>query len=296
MDQNGGIHPGWTCSLLPLAEEQNEEYYRRIATAVNQDAIEETFAVLERPEDLVAVDLQCLLVLRQGERRPISFLRITLLDLEIFEKNEILPGAFRRLAKWLPHTTTMTSLFRILNLEDVYNRHTTKTHLWINNVLIDHDRDEPMIIEDGDYIKIFIGDDERRFHCGAHSDEMNFLQIHGSKRGPVKTKIGDKHIAQPNRLDICGGRPRRRPRPQRDFAEEMDPDLRHLHDLWNRPQLQTRGPDQEPIMYFDTWFLSALDFPRCSTPRMAALPVNVRLWDSALRQVWRDRQHPHWPI
>ena len=280
--------------LLP--EDQNAEYYRRIAIAVNQDDIAETFIVLERPEDLVSVDLQCLLALRQGERRPVSFLRITLLDLEIFEMNEILPGAFRRLAKWLPHTTTMTSLFRILNIEDVYIRHPTKTHLWINNVLIDHDREGPMIIEDGDYIKIFIGDDERRFHCSAHSDEMNFLQIPGSTRGPVKTKIGDKHIVQPNRLDICDGRPTRRPRLQRDLTDEVDPDLRHLHDLWNRPQLQTRGPDREPIMYFDTWFLSALDFPRCSTPRLAALPANVRLWETALRQVWRDRQHPHWPI
>ena len=36
--------------------------------------------------------------------------------------------------------------------------------------------------------------------------------------------------------------------------------------------------------------------PRCSNGRLVSLPDNVRQWEPALRQVWRDRQHPHWPV
>ena len=51
--------------LLP--DQRNHEYHRRIAVALGQEEIAETFNVLDRPEDLVAVDLQCLLVLRNGK-------------------------------------------------------------------------------------------------------------------------------------------------------------------------------------------------------------------------------------
>lgn len=282
--------------LLP--DEWNQEFYRRIASAVSQASIDEVFVVSERPDDLVTVELQCLLVLRQAESRPISFLRLTLLDLEIFEMNEILPGAFRRLAKWLPHITTVTSLFRILNIEGLYNQHASKTHLWLNNDKINLNREDPMVIEDGDYVKVFIGDEERLSLCGFDSDTVNFLQT--SKRRPSLNtiKIGDNHIAQPMRFDACDRdhRPRRRWTRTAEELDTVDPELRHLHELWNRPHLRTRGPDNEPVMHFDTWFLSALDFPRCSNARMVALPANVQVWDAALRQVWRDRQHPHWPI
>ena len=278
--------------LLP--DEHHQEFQRRIAIALGHEEIAEIYNVLDRPDDLVAVELQCLLALRSGERRPISFLRLTLLDLEIIEANEILPGIFRRLAKWLPHTTTITSLFRILNIETIFRQHETKTSVWLNNVVIDPKREDPIVIEDGNYVKIYIGDDDQRFQCSEQPDEMMLLQ----QSAAITAKVGDKQVTQRTRLDCCDREIGTRPRAPRVpvQAEETEPDLRHLHDIWNRPHLQTQGPDREPIMYFDTWFLSALDFPRCSTPRSVALPAHVQLWDNALRQVWRDRQHPHWPI
>ena len=278
--------------LLP--DEHHQEFHRRIAIAIGHEEIAEIYTVLDRPDDLVAVELQCLLALRSGERRPVSFLRLTLLDLEIIEANEILPGIFRRLAKWLPHTMSITSLFRILSIENVFRRHEAKTSIWLNNVVIDPRREDPIVIEDGDYVKIFIGDDDQRFQCPEQSEETMLLQ----QSAAITAKVGDKQITQHTRLDCCDREIGLRPRVPRApaQAEEDEPDLRHLHDIWNRPHLQTQGPDREPIMYFDTWFLSALDFPRCSTPRSVALPAHVQLWDNALRQVWRDRQHPHWPI
>ena len=119
--------------LLP--EETHQEFRRRIALAIGHEEIAETYTALDRPDDLVAVELQCLLALRGNEQRPVSFLRLTLLDLEIIEANEILPGIFQRLAKWLPHTTTITSLFRILNIETIFRRREAQTHLWLNKMI-----------------------------------------------------------------------------------------------------------------------------------------------------------------
>jgi len=277
--------------LLP--EDQHQEFLRRIATALEQEEIAETFTVVDRPEDLVAADLQCILALRNGERRPISFLRFTLLDLEIIESNEVLPGAFRRLAKWLPHTTTQISLFRLLCIEDVVRRHRDKTHLWINNNAVDLQQDGPFMLEDGDYVKVFIGDDDQRFNCDASVDEASLLQGPGIRQ----SKVGEKHVPPSDHFDICGRRHGRRHRtPGPPAAETVDPEHRRLQEIWNRPHLQSLGTNNEPIMYFETWFLSALDFPRCSTSRLAALPAQVHLWEGALRQVWRDRQHPPWPV
>ena len=280
--------------LLPVDSE--DEKLRRIATALNtfQEDIAGVITVEDRPEDLVTVQLQCLLIQRGFERRPSGFLRLVLLDLEIIEQNEILPGAFRRMAKWVPHVTTTTSLFRILSLEDLLHRHEEETHLWINNVPIDMKQIEPHTIVDGDYLKIYIGSEEQRFRCEVDGEEMMFLQLYDKHQA----KIGDQHVSEPSTLDICGARARRRIRPPRPgpLHEEDDPDERRLRTLWNRPLLQTRGLENEPVMMFDTWFLSALDFPRCSTGRLVTLHEDVRQWEQALRQVWRDRQHPHWPI
>ena len=49
-------------------------------------------------------------------------------------------------------------------------------------------------------------------------------------------------------------------------------------------------------MIFDTWFLSGLNFPRCSNLRSVALSANVDERLQRLTQVWRDRHHPHWPV
>jgi len=94
-------------------------------------------SLAERPEDVV-MELQCVLIQRNAERRPVSFLRLTLLDLEIVDENEVLPGVFRRVAR-LPHVTTRLTLFRILSLEELFHKHEDECHLWHNNILVDLD-------------------------------------------------------------------------------------------------------------------------------------------------------------
>jgi len=280
--------------LQPSALE--EERKRRIATALNimPADITEIHAVVDRPDDLVATQLQCLLIQRRSDYRPTDFLRLVLLDLEITGPNEVLPGIFRRLAKWLPHVTTTTSLMRILRLEDLWHQHEDNTHVWINNVRIDVHQTQPHTIEDGDYLKIYIGSDDNMFQCGETGDEITLIQ----SPGVIQHKVGEQQISNVARLDVCEAREGRRVRPRRAETppDENEAEVQRLHEIWNRPLLQTRGMMNEPVMIFETWFISALDFPRCSTARNAALPENVRSWEYALRQVWRDRQHPHWPL
>ena len=143
-------------------------------------------------------------------------------------------------------------------------------------------------------LKFFIGDEERRHRCDYDNDEMTALQMVPT----LRLRVSDKYVVQNDNLDICANdhRQRLRRRRQRPTDDEEDPDLGRLRELWNRPQLRARGIDNEPVMLFETWYVSGPNFARCSTSRAVALPADVTLWDAALRRVWRDRQHPHWPM
>lgn len=142
--------------------------------------------------------------------------------------------------------------------------------------------------------KFFIGEEERRHRCDYDNDEMTALQM----VPPLRLRVSDEYVVQNDNWDICANdHPQRlRRRRQRPTDDEEDPDLGRLRELWNRPQLRARGIDNEPVMLFETWYVSGPNFARCSTSRAVALPADVTLWDAALRRVWRDRQHPHWPM
>eukprot|EP00435_Cladocopium_sp_Y103_P058241 s483_g20.t1 len=89
----------------------------------------------------------------------------------------------------------------------------------------------------------------------------------------------------------------RRRRPARaDRDDELDQQQGLFHQLWSRAHLRERGLQQEPVMLFDTWFLSALNFPRCSIARSIALPADTSVWRGRLMRLWRDRRHPHFPV
>ena len=50
--------------------------------------------VSNRPQDLIQQELQCLLLQVRDENRPSSFVRMILVDLEIYETNEVFAGSF----------------------------------------------------------------------------------------------------------------------------------------------------------------------------------------------------------
>ena len=107
--------------MLParLPWDDGDEMVRRIMQALagpgqDRQAIYGAHHVRHRPSDLIQQGLQCLLIQTEVEPRPSTFARIVLIDLEIFEPNEVLPGAFKRFATWLPETINRVSAFRLL--------------------------------------------------------------------------------------------------------------------------------------------------------------------------------------
>ena len=81
-----------------------------------------------------------------------------LVDLEIYEPNEILPGAFHGFSKLLPVTLNRVTIFRMLGLEDLLERHPERCHCWHNNILVSLHQVAPQHLGDGDYPKILVGD------------------------------------------------------------------------------------------------------------------------------------------
>ena len=78
------------------------------------------------------MDLQCLLMQRQIDLRHPACMRLVLLDMEILESNEVIPGTFRRQAYWLPQVMTRLTLFRVLSLEHYLQQSPERCHLWLD--------------------------------------------------------------------------------------------------------------------------------------------------------------------
>jgi len=156
-----------------LSNDAEDTIEHQIAQAIGilPDEVLASHNVLARPEDLVSQNLHCSLPQLHDERRPSPFLRLVLVDMEIYEPNEILPGAFRRFSKWLPRTINRRSVFRMLDLESLLDIHGERCRLWFNNNLIADDFIEPLHLEDGDYIRILIGDHDSDFQCDDSSAE-----------------------------------------------------------------------------------------------------------------------------
>ena len=88
-----------------------------------------------------------------------------MIDLEIFEPNEILPGAFRRFSRWLPETINRFSVFRLLGLESLLAAHPDRSRLWHNNIPVEEHQVSPLHLQDGDFLHVLIGDSVDGFLC-----------------------------------------------------------------------------------------------------------------------------------
>jgi hypothetical protein len=258
------------------------------------------------------------------------------MDMEIIEPNDILPGVFQRSAKWLPHTTTRLSLFRILRLEELLTLHEDKTHLWINNVLVDPLSSGALTIDDGDYVKIFIGSDEHRFHCVEENDATTLLQI-VDKRDTLAVRL---QAPCADGLDDCPIDCHARASPLRDlalrdaeeaqpavtsfsFTEEFlqavdalrtatdalpeflddDPGDITVYDPWVQhlheawTRFATIGPGgMERLGRIETWFTDHTNFQRCHHTRIAVLGPDAHRWEEQLRHLWRQYILPGVPL
>eukprot|EP00435_Cladocopium_sp_Y103_P002562 s5056_g1.t1 len=288
---------GRTASVL-VPWDDGDELLRRVAHAfaLRTEEVLRIQHVGHRPDDLVSVDLQCLLLQRGDDDRPAQNMRLVLLDLEIYEDNDVLPGAFRRKSCWLPRIATWDTLFPLLGLDSLQAQYPDKCRVWINHVRIERGV-RPLHIAEGDYVKVFVGDEDCGFHQlrDSDTDDSMLLQTIPHRQG----RLADSHQQSP-RLEHCrtahGHRARRHRRDRDDPEDDEQRQRRLFEDFWARPHLRQPGLHNEPTMLFETWFLSGLNYPRCSTPRTVALPGDVLVWHDRLQQVWRDRVHPHFPV
>ena len=244
-----------------------------------------------RPADLVQQDLQCLLLQVRDEHRPSHFLKLLLIDLEIYEQNEILPGAFKRFSKWLPSTLNRISAFRLLNLESVFQEHPDSSRLWHNNMLIPAEQISPMYLEDGDFIKVVIGRREGTSDCSEvefssfslegesqESDQISTFQLHAQNAAfslvsadvdPLSMEAvcisgsHDSFAARPRThsmnepFSFFGGNdaPAARNQPGRPPRVESP---NWLHEVWDLlcDEGATEMEEEGPIIYVNSFYIS----------------------------------------
>lgn len=180
---------GRALSVL-LSWTDTSEHHSIVATAfdIEPTHVAQLHFVAHRPSDLVQVGLQCFLLQTIHETRPSSFLRLVLIDMEIFDTQSLQPFALRRLAKWMPKTINRRSVFRLLDLETQYQEHEERCFLWHNHIVIEPTQTLPIQLEDGDYIQIHIGDKPPSLNC---SDEI-FSEDSGlnNESGPFRNQAG----------------------------------------------------------------------------------------------------------
>ena len=277
--------------LLPQNDEHSKRHRIAEAFGYEPQEIQNVFPVEERPEDLVEMDLQANLLQMTGDLRSPSIMRLLLVDVEIFVEQEILPFAFQRNALWLPHTVTRLTLLRLLSVESLCHLHEQRCRVWHNNNLIPLDTGIPLQLHDGDYVHVFIGDDDQ-LQCQIMGvDDAALLQtlpVSKLRISDAQQRSPTTHTCRFHRLPVR----RRFATPDEDPNE--DEDQQRLRDLWNRPHLRHRGLQNEEVMLFETWYLNGMNHPRCSVSRTVALPNNPALWPLRVAQVWRDRFRPHW--
>ena len=278
---------------LMLPQNDDNLMRSRIAAAFELEPheVHDVFPVNERPDDLVEMELQGQLLQTVRDHRHPPIMRLLLVDIEVFIEQEILPFAFRRNTMWLPHTTTRLTLLRLLGVESLCQHHEQGCRVWHNNDPIPPDTSLPLRLNDGDYVHVFIGNDDQMQCTNLGMDDFALLQTVPA----AQLRTADSHQRSVS-LRRCSfhGQPVRRRQNHHDEDPDDAEQLRQLQDLWNRPERRHRGMQNEEVMLFETWYLCSMNHPRCSYPRTIALPHDLRLWPLRIAQVWRDRFRPHW--
>ena len=304
-----------------LSNDAEDTIEHQIAQAIGilPDEVLASHNVLARPEDLVSQNLHCSLPQLHDERRPSPFLRLVLVDMEIYEPNEILPGAFRRFSKWLPRTINRRSVFRMLDLESLLDIHGERCRLWFNNNLIADDFIEPLHLEDGDYIRILIGDHDSDFQCDDSSAEstdfMAGLQL------PLEVLPRSFELAMPVDMDpllnvqVCStstfekrilpfsmsvdedaepppGNAQGIPDPLQ-AAFDRPPGIDRpewIHETWDL--LIAYGAvefaEEGPIMYFRSHYISHRHHRTNRASRPLRFDTDFETWEADIRFMWED--------
>lgn len=296
------------------------EHHSTVATAfgIEPAAVARLHFVAHRPRDLVRVGLQCFLLQTTSQPRPSEFLRLVLIDMEIFETQSLQPFAFRRLAKWMPKTINRRSVFRLLELETQLQASEERCLLWHNHVTIENTQTVPLQLEDGDYIQIYIGDKPPSLSCGSEidsdvtlnnddseqhheqlQDSENFelfqthlntaskmwqllakdLQIEEHKTAPHHERPAPTRIAAQD--DVHNAE-----RPIRNLRIHPD-DHRYFERLFNENSL-IECEEEGPIAYLETWYIHHQTARSCLQSRAVRLRHDTTNWIEDIVEPWTE--------
>ena len=304
-----------------LSHDASDIFEHQIAQALGivPDEVLGVHNVPTRPEDLVSQNLHWILLQIHEERRPSPFLRIVLIDLEIYEPNEILPGAFRRFSRWLPRTINRRSVFRLLDLESLLDAHGERCKLWFNNNLIAEDFFEPLHLEDGDYLRILIGEHDSDFQCDETTEDSEDFIV-GLQLSASMTGVGSS-LALPADADpllfmkLCSTEGHRHPHLPISMSvdEETDPPAGHLqghvdplqgaydrppgidqpvwvHEVWDL--LVAHGAvefaEEGPIIYLRSHYISHRHHKANRVSRPLRFDTDFETWEADVRFMWED--------
>jgi hypothetical protein len=285
-------------------------------------SIAHLFHVSNRPHDLERADLQCFLMQLTTEPRPSRFLRLIMVDIEIFDDQELQPFALRRYAKWMPMTINRRSVFRMLDLEDQYQKREAHCHLWHNHLSVGSDQTSPLQLEDGDYIQVHIGDEPPSLSCvsdrdlasmnnsnhSSHSADLSMdqevatlFQLTMYKTEQVWSqfqtwlqtdtwRIAPQHerTGQP-----IGSHPQGGPLPpQRAFNAHLHFDDRRLFARIFETTSIIECEDEGPIAYLETWYIHHQTHRSCTESRSVRISHDSPSWIEDIVEPWATTIDP----
>ena len=311
--------------------DDGDQLVRSICTAIGTDPGRSLYGVhyvSHRPADLIQQGLQCLLLQTDLEPRPSPLLRLVMVDLEIFEPNEVLPGAFRRFSKWLPETINRISVFRLLGLESLLVAHPDRSRLWYNNVPVNEHQVSPLHLQDGDFLHVLIGDHIDGFACMSTSptsfqenvteedDDFSGFQAYASAAMPDPIKIESAVDDPLSNVALCisGIDPRLcgpvalsanepfsffqsaadSPRSDHDGALFAHPPRVEQpiwqHEIWDllRAHGETELHEEGPIIYVTSHYISHTMVPRNTITRPLRFDIDHETWEASVRFMWED--------
>eukprot|EP00435_Cladocopium_sp_Y103_P048648 s3048_g14.t1 len=266
--------------------------------------IEAVHTVLPCPVDLLNDGRRALILQRQSDQPEASFMRLVLVDVE-YKRDASGPASLiERTVRWMPHRCTRDSVIRLSGYDGHCSQDPERCWVWHNAVYVPVPLDGPLLLEHGNYMRIAIPAHPERPICDTGefywpSDLDDHYEFEESEDSAlfqlpiVHWKLDSDDVVEPSLPQACldAQAPQalvRRHGTQDDLQVQEDPSWR----LWNRPQLHTRGLHNEPVLLFDTWFVSGLGYPKCAVSRAVALDEDLDSWISKLRLVWHDRINP----
>ena len=281
---------------LQLPWDDALELYRLLAQALSIDYHDAAFVHIVQfpPADLAESHQECILAQTTLHPPSSDILRYILVDVEVYPPGNRHPIVYARRVVWMPHTVNTLSVFRLLGLEEHFRPEPARGHIWLNNDWHHPDTPDPLRIEDGDFLKVVIGDDFLfdEWEETNPPDENSLFQQQLRLQSPNQCQSDydasdfgttfPHHRAQ--RVPPASG-------PHFDTSRWR----RQLHNRF-QPQSHIECEEEGGVVYVLTWFVRPVDFPSCPQARPVRLLSDSDEWEDIILEAWADRVQQGLPI